>query len=96
MTTMRAIKRYYANWGLKSAEYYKKRLDKERKENQKNEKELQFQIKKKDRDIRFLTLQNEGLKNEVTRWNNEYLSLLNRVREFLRRHPEINDFDYKE
>lgn len=93
---MRAIKRYYANWGLKAAEYYKKRLDQALKENQKNETELQFQIKKKDRHIRFLTLQNEGLKNEVSKWSDEYLSLLNRVREFLRRHPEINDFDSKE
>lgn len=93
---MRAIKRYYANWGLKSAEYYKKRLDMERKENQKNEKELRYQIEKKDQHIRFLTLQTEGLKNEVSKWNDEYLSLLDRVRDFLRRHPEINDFDSKE
>lgn len=88
---MREIKRYYANWGLKAAEYYKKRLDKERNENQKNEKNLRGEIEKKDRHIKFLTIQNEGLRNEMNRWNDEYLLLLDDVRSFLQRHPEMND-----
>lgn len=79
---MRAIKRYYANWGLKSAEYYKKKLEKERNENQKNETKLLFAIKKKDAHIRFLTNQYNALGDSIKKSNDEYLALLNSAREY--------------
>ena len=73
---MRAIKRYYANWGLKTAEYYKKCLDKALNENLKNETKLRFQIKKKDAHIRFLTNQYNALGDSLKKSNDEYLALL--------------------
>lgn len=79
---MRAIKRYYANWGLKTAEYYKKCLDKALNENLKNETKLRFEIKKKDAHIRFLTNQYNALADSLKKCNDEYLALLNSSREY--------------
>ena len=80
---MRAIKRYYANWGLKAAEYYKKCLDKALNENLKNETKLRFQIKEKEATIRFLTNQYNALENSIKKSNDEYLALLNTAREYM-------------
>lgn len=79
---MRAIKRYYANWGLKAAEYYKKSLEKARNENQKSETKLRFEIRKKDAHIRFLTNQYHALEDSNKKINDEYLELLNSAREY--------------
>lgn len=79
---MRAIKRYYANWGLKTAEYYKKCLDKALNENLKNETKLRFEIKKKDAHIRFLTNQYDALADSLQKCNDEYLALLISSREY--------------
>lgn len=79
---MRAIKRYYANWGLKAAEYYKKSLEKALNENLKNETKLRFEIKEKNQYIGFLTHQNNSLVDRINKSNDEYFALLNSAREY--------------
>lgn len=79
---MRAIKRYYANWGLKAAEYYKKHLDKALNENLKNETKSRVEIKKKDVQIKYLTNQYNALLDRINKCNDEYLALLISAKEY--------------
>lgn len=65
---MRAIKRYYANWGLKTAEYYKNKLNKAvadiaefKNLGEKLRRELYYNLRR----IQFLNARNETLTNEL-------------------------------
>ena len=62
---MRAIKRYFAQWGIKQSEYYRSKLNKAIADYKNLDANLRCEIFHKMRRIQFLNARNDGLTREL-------------------------------